>query len=114
MFEYTAFRSPTGNVGCMIDTDYVPGATSSTTNGHLRPGPRTASSTTGRASRSLRASRLSSCVPATPAPDARPLPYGESITAGPMSCESAESGITCRDAESGTGFTISREAYTLF
>ena len=43
-----------------------------------------------------------------------PLPYGGSITAGQMSCESAESGISCRDAESGTGFTISREAYTLF
>ena len=48
------------------------------------------------------------------APDADPLPYGESITAGQMSCESAESGITCRDAESGSGFTISREAYRLF
>ena len=48
------------------------------------------------------------------APAADPLPYGESITAGQMSCESAESGITCRDAESGAGFTISREAYALF
>ena len=45
------------------------------------------------------------------APAADPLPYGESIIAGQMSCESAESGITCRDAESGAGFTISREAY---
>ena len=48
------------------------------------------------------------------APASDPLPYGESITAEQMSCESGKSGITCRDAESGAGFTISREAYALF
>jgi hypothetical protein len=42
------------------------------------------------------------------------LAYGDSITAGPMRCESAESGITCRDVESGHGFTISLQAYRLF
>jgi hypothetical protein len=42
------------------------------------------------------------------------LAYGDSITAGPMRCESAESGITCRDVESGHGFTISLQAYQLF
>ncbi len=48
------------------------------------------------------------------APDAGPLPYGEAITAGSMRCDSAESGITCRDAASGHGFSIAREAYRLF
>jgi hypothetical protein len=43
-----------------------------------------------------------------------PLAYGEAITAGPMRCESAESGMTCRDVGSGRGFSISREAYQLF
>jgi hypothetical protein len=43
-----------------------------------------------------------------------PLAYGEAITAGSMRCESAQSGITCRDVESGHGFSISREAYQLF
>jgi hypothetical protein len=42
------------------------------------------------------------------------LPYGDAITAGPMRCESAQSGITCRDVESGHGFSISREAYRIF
>src|SRR3954454_7242066 len=39
-----------------------------------------------------------------------PLSYGETITAGRLRCESARSGITCRDVESGHGFTISRES----
>ena len=43
-----------------------------------------------------------------------PLAYGEAITAGPMRCESAESGMTCRDVGTGHGFSISREAYQLF
>jgi hypothetical protein len=46
--------------------------------------------------------------------DSEPLAYGDAITAGPLRCESAQSGITCRDVESGQGFSISREAYQLF
>jgi len=46
--------------------------------------------------------------------DSEPLAYGDAITAGPLRCESAQSGITCRDVESGHGFSISREAYQLF
>ncbi len=42
------------------------------------------------------------------------LQYGDSMTAGAMRCESAESGVTCRDVESGHGFAMSREAYRLF
>ena len=42
------------------------------------------------------------------------LPYGESITAGLLRCESAESCITCRDVRTSDGFSISRQAYQLF
>jgi hypothetical protein len=42
------------------------------------------------------------------------LAHGESITAGTLRCESAESGISCRDVESGHGFSIALEAYQLF
>jgi hypothetical protein len=42
------------------------------------------------------------------------LPYGESITAGVLRCESAASGVTCRDLETAYGFSISRRAYRLF
>ena len=42
------------------------------------------------------------------------LAYGDAIRAGSMRCESAESGITCRDTGTGRGFSIAREAYRLF
>lgn len=44
----------------------------------------------------------------------QPLPYGESVSAGALRCDSAESGITCRDTESGRGFALSREGYEIF
>jgi hypothetical protein len=43
-----------------------------------------------------------------------PLAYGNTITAGPMQCDSAESGITCRNVVTRHGFSISRAAYQLF
>lgn len=42
------------------------------------------------------------------------LSYGQAITAGPIRCDSAESGITCRDVDSGHGFSLSRAAYRIF
>jgi hypothetical protein len=49
----------------------------------------------------------------TPAAD-EVLPYGESVTAGVLRCESAESGITCRDVPTSHGLSISRQTYQLF
>ena len=42
------------------------------------------------------------------------LAYGQSISAGLLRCDSSESGVTCRDVETGRGFTLSRESYELF
>jgi hypothetical protein len=42
------------------------------------------------------------------------LPYGESITAGALQCDSVEAGITCRHLGTTHGFSISRQAYRLF
>jgi hypothetical protein len=43
-----------------------------------------------------------------------PLAYGRSVQAGMLQCDSAESGITCRDTKTGHGFAIAREAYRVF
>lgn len=53
------------------------------------------------------------CVPAAeqpqPAPDGTAvLDYGTSKTVGPFTCDSAETGMTCRDDATGKGFTIAR------
>ncbi|MGO3485365.1 MAG: hypothetical protein ACTINV_14870 [Cellulosimicrobium funkei] len=53
------------------------------------------------------------CVPAAEQPQPAPgdtaiLDYGTSKTVGPFTCDSAETGMTCRDDATGKGFTIAR------
>jgi hypothetical protein len=115
VFDFTGFRSPSGNIGCIIKPGYVRCDIAERT---WSPPPKPAdcewdygqgiSLTSGEPAQFICAGDT------TQARDAAPLPYGESITAESMRCDSAESGIACRDAESGHGFSISREAYRLF
>ena len=53
------------------------------------------------------------CVPAAEQPQPAPgdtaiLDYGTSKTVGPFTCDSAETGMTCRETATGKGFTIAR------
>jgi hypothetical protein len=43
-----------------------------------------------------------------------PLAYGDAVAIGKLRCESAQSGMTCRDVETGHGFSIAREGYRFF
>jgi hypothetical protein len=47
--------------------------------------------------------------------DCASLPYGRSLTIGPIRCRSAADGVTCRDVR-GThaGFRIAREGYVIW
>jgi len=112
--ELTGFVSPTANVSCMIDADW---ARYDIIDRDWAPPPRPADC-------EFDYGQGISLAPGGPAEFAcagdtalgadEALPYGESITSGPLRCDSAESGITCRDAQSGHGFSISRQAYRLF
>jgi hypothetical protein len=112
--EIAGFVSPTGNVSCMIDTQW---ARCDIIDRDWAPPPRPAdcefdygqgiSLAPGEQPQFV-------CAGDTAFGADEVLAYGESVTAGPIRCESAESGITCRDEESGHGFSISREAYRLF
>lgn len=42
------------------------------------------------------------------------LPYGSALASGVIRCESATSGVTCRNTSTGHGFTMAREAYSIF
>jgi len=114
-FDFKHFRSPSGNVGCVINSDSV----------RCDVGERDWSPPPKPADCRLDWGQGISVVVGEPAefvcagdttlgPDADPLRYGESITVGSMRCDSAESGVTCREVGSGHGFTLAREAYTLF
>ncbi|RLV50699.1 hypothetical protein D9V37_01655 [Nocardioides mangrovicus] len=41
------------------------------------------------------------------------LSYGTSVRIGPVECTSASSGVSCENHDTGRGFTLSRERYTL-
>lgn len=41
------------------------------------------------------------------------LPYGRTLARGHLSCTSAETGVTCSDARSGSSFELARERYEL-
>ena len=112
--ELTGFVSPTGNVSCMIDADW---ARCDIIDRDWSPPPRPAdcefdygqgiSLAPGEQAQFV-------CAGDTAFGADEVLPYGESITAGVLRCESAQSWITCRDVRTGHGFSISREAYRLF
>ena len=112
--EVTGFVSPSGNVSCMIDPD---SARCDTIDRDWTPPPRPAdcefdygqgiSLAPGEQAQFV-------CAGDTAFGADEVLPYGESITAGVLRCESAQSWTTCRDVRTGHGFSISREAYRLF
>jgi len=112
--ELTGFVSPTGNVSCMIDADW---ARCDIIDRDWSPPPRPAdcefdygqgiSLAPGEQAEFV-------CAGDTAFGADEVLPYGQSITAGVLQCESAEAGITCRDVGNGHGFSISLQAYRLF
>jgi len=112
--KLTGFTSPTGNIGCYIDRKSVrcdigdrdwepPRAPKSC---DLDWGQGIALSAGGAAD--------FVCAGDTTLGAGDALDYGRSIGAGLLICESEESGMTCRDAESGRGFTISKQSYEIF
>ncbi len=113
--RFTAFRSPSGNIGCYLKADYV---RCDIDERSWTPPPRPADCEwdygQGVALWPGGSAEFVCAGDTTLVPDGNPLPYGESITAGALRCDSAESGITCRDTETGKGFSISRDAYQLF
>ena len=113
--EFTAFRSPSGNVGCYLDVDYVR-CDIAEKNWSPPPRPADCEFDYGQGITMVPGGSAEFVCAGDTAlvPDGNPLPYGESIAAGPLRCDSAESGITCRDTETGKGFSISRDAYQLF
>jgi hypothetical protein len=114
VYEFTGFISPSGNVACMIDPSFV---RCDIIDNDWSPPPRPADC-------EFDYGQGISLAPGEPAefvcagdtafgPD-EVLPYGDSIVAGVLKCESAESGFTCRDSQTSHGFSISQQAYQLF
>ena len=109
----TGFTSPTGNIGCYIDPssvrcdisdrDWEPPSKPSSCPGDFGQGI------------TMKAGGAPGFVCANDSAlnSGDPLAYGQSIAAGLLRCESAETGMTCTDTETGRGFTLAKEAYSL-
>jgi hypothetical protein len=112
--EFSGFVAPSGNVSCMITADY---ARCDIIDRDWSPPPRPADCEfdygQGIAVASGEPAQFVCAGDTTFGPD-EVLQYGEAKTSGAMRCDSAESGITCRDVASGHGFTLSMQAYRLF
>lgn len=112
--ELTLFASPTGNIGCAIepsdvrcdigDRDWSPPPKPSGCSGDYGQG---ITLSTGAAPEFV-------CANDSTLGGGDVLDYGQSIAAGLLRCESAATGMTCTDTETGRGFTLAKEGYELF
>lgn len=112
--ELTGFTSPSGNIGCILDAEH---ARCDIAERDWAPPPPPSDCPLdygqgivvqpGRGAWFV-------CAGDTALGGGAPLAYGRSVSAGVLRCDSAESGMTCRDVEDGHGFTISRQGYQLF
>jgi hypothetical protein len=113
--DFVGFRSPSSNVGCYLDMDYV---RCDIAEADWLPPPRPADCEYdyGQDITLVPGGRAEFVCAGDTAlvPDGNALPYGQSISAEVLRCDSAESGITCRDTTTGHGFAIAREAYRVF
>ncbi len=112
--DLTGFSSPSGNIGCFIDPrnvrcdiakrDWNPPAAPADCQVDFGQGITLAA---GAAPEFV-------CAGDTTLQAGPPLPYGESIGAGLLRCDSSEAAMECTDTETGRGFSLAREGYELF
>ncbi len=108
------FISPSGNVGCILDSDY---ARCDIIDRDWNPPPRPADCELdyGQGIGIAPGERPAFvCAGDTTLGGEKVLAYGDSLTRGRLSCDSSESGISCRDARTGHGFSLARQVYQLF
>ncbi len=112
--DLVTFISPTGNVGCILDTDY---ARCDIVDREWNPPPRPADCEFdyGQGIGIAPGEKAAFvCAGDTALGGEKALAYGQSITRGQLRCDSSENGISCRDAGTGHGFSIARQVYQLF
>jgi len=108
-----AFASPSGNIMCEITTADV---TCSIATLNQQPAPvDTCDGTVGyRVTITGGTGDVAlPCVPSSRQPqparaDLPRIPYGQSVTEGPYTCASDETGMHCKDEKSGKGFSIAK------
>jgi hypothetical protein len=116
--DFLTFQSPTGNIHCAIYTfnrdaearcdlrELTPSYTARPAGCDLDWGSAFAVGHVGKG--------VLACVGDTVVnPDNPVLPYGEAVSLGGISCVSAQTGMTCTNAE-GHGFSVARSRQRLY
>ncbi len=114
--DLTGFTSPSGNIGCIIDSDSVrcdirerdwaPPTKPADCPDVVGFGQGLTLSAVGKAD--------FVCAGDTTLMSGPSLAYGDSITTGSLRCEVTQVGIECRNPEHGSGLSLSRQGYELY
>jgi hypothetical protein len=109
----TYFKSPSGNIGCLIGSGSVRCDVRDNDWRAPRPAGCPAISDYGQGATVFHGKATIVCAGDTVlAPNASVLAYGRSKTVGPVTCTSRRSGMTCRRGRHG--FFVSKARYRLF
>lgn len=115
--QFEAFRSPTGNIGCIISDEGARCDIAQRDWNAPRPAGCPAASDYGQGLTVDDEDGPGTVVCAgdsTLDPAAPVLAYGESASIGDFTCTSEQAGVTCRDDGDNRGFFISKQSYRLF
>lgn len=112
--ELTGFSSPSGNIGCFIDRASVRCDIAERDWEPPDP-PDDCELDFGQGIELVAGGEAGFvCAGDTTLGAGDALAYGESISAGLLRCESSRAGMSCRDIETGRGFSIARGRYEIF
>jgi hypothetical protein len=112
--DLIGFTSPTGNVGCIMDETHVRCDIAARDWAPPPPPPDCPLDYGQGISLNGGAPATWVCAGDTALGGGPPLAYGQSVGIGPYRCESARSGMTCRNATTDRGFFISRQGFQMF
>lgn len=112
--DLTGFTSPSDNIGCMMDASQVRCDIRERDWAPPPPPPDCPYNYGQGLILDAGGAPTFVCAGDTALAGGGPLAYGQSHSDGVLRCDSAMSGITCRDVETGRGFSISREGYQFF
>jgi hypothetical protein len=112
LVKEAGFKTPSGNIGCYLTTGQV---RCDIAEKSWKPPPKPADCDLDYGlGVTLDATVLFVCAGDTVLGAPATLPYGSSMQAGDVRCDSAEAALRCENMATKHGFTLSRERYELW
>lgn len=106
--DVETFTTPSGNIGCTIDAERARCVIKTFDYDPPEPPDGCAMDEWGSIVVANSEGAGFSCSPAQFPTDGQALDYGQTVSAHGMTCESSESGVTCRSEETDSSFSVAR------